>query len=80
MHALLGGGDQLYNDNVWMLDPLQQWLEDKDRARLTQEPEEDTKQQVADFYAGSYLRCLHFHPAADLFRIIPQVQLISTYL
>ena len=75
MHVLLGGGDQLYNDNVWMLDALQRWLKDKGRDRLTQEPSDETKTSITDFYVGSYLRYLHFHPAAELFRSTPQVQL-----
>jgi hypothetical protein len=74
VHALLGGGDQLYNDNVWALDILNDWLKLPQAERLTSQPSKEMVAAIEDFYLMSYLSHTHFHPAAQLLRGTPQVR------
>eukprot|EP00892_Ulva_mutabilis_P003438 jgi/Ulvmu1/1466/UM011_0196.1 len=71
LHAIMGAGDQLYNDNLWILPPLQAWLKREDKLQF--EPDKTMKEAIAEYYCGSYLRHTHYHPAAPLLRNTPQI-------
>lgn len=71
----MGAGDQLYNDNLWILPPLQEWLKREDK--LEYQPDKTMKQAISDYYCGAYLRHTHYHPAAPMLRNTPQVRLQS---
>lgn len=74
LHAIFGGGDQLYNDNVWALPELDAWLQLPKDERLGYEPTAQDAAAVEEFYRTSYVRHVHFHPAAMLLRSLPQVR------
>jgi hypothetical protein len=73
VHAILGGGDQLYNDNVWDLPDLKAWLEKPEGERLAYVPDKQMCDAVERAYLESYLSHTHFHPAAEFLRNTPQV-------
>lgn len=73
MHAILGGGDQLYNDNLWALPQLDSWLKKPRAERLKYQPTVEETTAVEDYYRTSYLSHIHHHPAAELLRSLPQV-------
>ena len=59
LHALVGGGDQLYNDEVFHLPLLKNWLEIKNRhKRLRAEFTDAMKADAELFYFEHY--CTHF--------------------
>jgi len=58
-HVMVGGGDQLYNDHVFQLETLKQWLlidDPQERAKQFLKPE--MLRQVEQFYFGHYVQ--HF--------------------
>lgn len=71
LHALIGGGDQLYNDNVWALPETKAWLSTENH--LAEQPSAELLASVERFYLESYLRCIHFHPGKRLLACTPQV-------
>lgn len=73
VHVVLGGGDQLYNDNVWNEPRMTRWLELEQHERLSIQPSEEDLQEIRAFYLASYLRHLNFHAAAEFLRGIPQL-------
>lgn len=73
LHAIMGAGDQLYNDNLWILPPLQEWLKRDDK--LEYKPDKTMQEAISGYYCGAYLRHTHYHPAAPLLRNTPQVRL-----
>lgn len=72
----MGAGDQLYNDNLWILPALQEWLKRDDK--LEYKPDKTMQEAISGYYCGAYLRHTHYHPAAPLLRNTPQVRLQST--
>lgn len=76
LHAIMGAGDQLYNDNLWILPPLQAWLKREDK--LKYEPDKTMQEAISEYYCGAYLRHTHYHPAASLLRNTPQVRELPT--
>jgi PhoD related phosphatase len=73
VHALLGGGDQLYNDNLWAEPGTDAWLKLGPDEQVAFQPDSELKAQIAHYYLHSYLRHTHFHPAAEFLRSTPQV-------
>ena len=74
VHAILGGGDQLYNDNVWALAELDEWLHKPREERLSYVPDKQMCDAVERAYMESYLSHTHHHPAAEFLRCTPQVR------
>lgn len=74
VHAILGGGDQLYNDNIWALAELDEWLHKPREERLAFQPDKKMCDAVERAYMESYLGHTHFHPAAEFLRCTPQVR------
>jgi hypothetical protein len=64
---------QLYNDNVWALDVLNDWLKLPKAERIKAQPSKAMVDAVEDFYLQSYLGHTHFHAAAAFLRGTPQV-------
>lgn len=56
-HAILGGGDQIYSDNIKLHAPnLKAWLETKDPIKkYNTQTTEETKEQIRQFYLEHYL-------------------------
>lgn len=72
VHALIGGGDQLYNDNVWALPEAEAWLATP--SHWTEPAPPALIASAEKFYLDSYLRCIHFHPAKELLANTPQAR------
>lgn len=76
LHVMVGGGDQLYNDEVFDLAPLKQWLKIPDRKTRNTAPfTPEMQRAVADFYFLHYLN--HWmHPGINYaFSSIPQLNM-----
>ncbi|GLI69877.1 hypothetical protein VaNZ11_014594 [Volvox africanus] len=79
LHLLVGGGDQLYCDDVWTLPSLAIFLKipvktEDDRTRKNVEPyDAGMRTQVDAYYFHHY--CCHFSqpPIADVYALVPQV-------
>ena len=75
IHVMIGGGDQLYCDDVWNLPALAQWLQLPELAQRLAHPfTQDMADQVEWFYFTSYVK----HWSQDKFSValgsIPQVR------
>ncbi|GLC63866.1 hypothetical protein PLESTF_000092000 [Pleodorina starrii] len=72
--ALVGGGDQLYNDDVWQVPALEAWLNlpDPDQ-RLAAPFSPAMKSQALSYYVRHY--CTHYmsEPVREAYGSIPQV-------
>ena len=64
---------QLYNDNVWVIKVLDDWLKLPKEERIKVQPSKEMVDAVEDFYLQSYLGHTHYHAAAELLRCTPQV-------
>ena len=72
-HVILGGGDQLYNDNVMALEVMEEWLAMPKEERLKYVPSKAMVDAVEDYYLQAYLSHTHYHVAADMLKQVPQV-------
>ena len=72
-HAVLGGGDQLYNDNVMATKVMDDWLKLTKEERIKYQPTKEMIDTVEDYYLQAYLGHVHYHAAADFLRSCPQV-------
>ncbi|KAK9838336.1 hypothetical protein WJX81_005496 [Elliptochloris bilobata] len=89
LHAMVGGGDQLYNDSLWTAPSLRTWLGGdglhpgtvyNDDERLKQEFSTEQRQAVSDFYFNHYRT--HFmsrRSLADALASIPQVNMYDDH-
>eukprot|EP00798_Chlamydomonas_sp_ICE-L_P030774 gene30774-35813_t len=76
MHVMVGGGDQLYNDNVWELSSLKAWTDIKKPAeRLTKPFTPEMETEVSTRYFENYMRHWDQHMFAETMSIIPQVMM-----
>eukprot|EP00210_Caulerpa_lentillifera_P005345 g5108.t1 len=76
IHACLGGGDQLYNDELFDLKIMLKWLETRNRhERLSQPFNEVMERHLVDFYFAHY--CEHFNVGSlrDMCAKLPNVML-----
>lgn len=76
IHACLGGGDQLYNDGLFLLETMEKWLEIRDRSeRLSMPFDSDMESVLTDFYFTHY--CEHFDvwSLKEMCATIPNVML-----
>ncbi|KAK9828764.1 hypothetical protein WJX72_001969 [[Myrmecia] bisecta] len=74
MHALVGGGDQLYNDSVFELPEMEAWLAVKDPKQRTRQPfTREMEAAVARYYFGHYAQHFATEAMGDAFASIPNV-------
>jgi len=74
MHVLVGGGDQLYNDHVWELPTLLEYLsipEPAERRKLKMRQAQ--ADEVAEFYMYAYLQHWTQDKFVDALATIPQL-------
>eukprot|EP00798_Chlamydomonas_sp_ICE-L_P007892 gene7892-1102_t len=74
MHVMVGGGDQLYNDDVWNLPSLVQWIQLPDKGERLMHPfTQEMIDQVFWFYLTQYLKQWSQPLFADALASIPQL-------
>ncbi|KAG2499651.1 hypothetical protein HYH03_002589 [Edaphochlamys debaryana] len=79
LHVLVGGGDQLYNDDVWTLPSLQPFLDMRAKHQAEREARKQTpftaamEEQVDAYYFHHY--CAHFSSevVGDVYANVPQI-------
>lgn len=74
IHMMIGGGDQLYCDDVWNLPALAQWLQLTELAQRLAHPfTQDMADQVEWFYFTNYVKHWSQAKFSDALGSIPQV-------
>jgi len=73
MHALVGGGDQLYNDDVLACPALQRFFEEAPETRVGMEFAEDMQEEVSDYYFHHYAVHWGYSAIGEGMRSIPSV-------
>ena len=73
-HVMIGGGDQIYNDNVRVEGPLKEWTSIRSPQKRRAFPfDEDMRARCDDFYFKNYVRWFSTEPFATANGQIPQV-------
>ena len=75
-HVMIGGGDQIYNDNIRTEGPLKEWtaIKNPTRRRHHKFPE-DLRSKCDKFYFENYLRWYSTEPFASANAAIPQINI-----
>ena len=76
LHALVGGGDQVYSDPVWKVDLFEEWgdmprLSDKINAKWTSAHEE----AATEFYLKNYLESFTMEHVSTAYASIPGIMI-----
>lgn len=75
-HIMIGGGDQIYNDNVRVTGPLQEWTAiSNPRKRREYQFTEDLRQRCDEHYYQNYIKWYGTEPFKHANCIIPQVNI-----
>ncbi|KDD76165.1 hypothetical protein H632_c331p2 [Helicosporidium sp. ATCC 50920] len=76
MHALVGGGDQVYSDKVWACPALQEWskLEGREE-KIDAEWTEEMQTQATTFYCKNYLNTFSAGDIWEAMATIPQLMM-----
>ena len=70
-----GGCVQLYNDNVWHIPALEQWLAIPEKEQMRATPLTPVQEAAAEeFYFFAYVRWLAMHPLKQHLASIPMVR------
>lgn len=71
---------QLYNDNVWHIPAMEQWLAIPEKEQMRATPLTATQEASAEeFYFFAYVRWLALHPLRQHLASIPMVHLFSIF-
>jgi hypothetical protein len=75
-HVMIGGGDQLYQDNVRVTGPLKPWTEIKNpRKRREYQFVEDLRQRCDEHYYSNYIKWYGTEPFKSANCVIPQINI-----
>jgi PhoD related phosphatase len=75
-HVMIGGGDQIYNDNVRVIGPLKEWTDIKNPIkRRDYQFNEDLRQRCDDHYYNNYIRWYGTEPFKSANCVIPQINI-----
>ncbi|KAK0929370.1 hypothetical protein LTR91_010138 [Friedmanniomyces endolithicus] len=75
-HVMIGGGDQIYNDNVRVPGPLKPWTDIGNPEKRRQYPfNEDMRAKCDAFYFNNYVRWYSAEPFASANGQIPQLNI-----
>jgi len=75
-HVMIGGGDQLYQDNVRVTGPLKEWTEIKNpRKRRDYQFVEDLRQRCDEHYYSNYIKWYGIEPFKSANCVIPQINI-----
>lgn len=75
-HVMIGGGDQIYNDNIRVSGPLREWTQINIPKKRREYPfPEKLRQECDDFYLQNYLRWYSTEPFATANGQIPQLNI-----
>lgn len=75
-HVMIGGGDQIYNDNIRTEGPLKEWtaIKNPEKRRHHKFPE-DLRARCDKFYFRNYVRWYSTEPFASANAAIPQINI-----
>ena len=75
-HVMIGGGDQIYNDNIRTEGPLKEWtsIKNPEKRRHHKFPE-DLRARCDKFYFQNYVRWYSMEPFATANATIPQINI-----
>jgi phosphodiesterase/alkaline phosphatase D-like protein len=75
-HVMIGGGDQIYNDNVRTDGPLQAWTNiGNPLTRRSHHFDENLRRECDDFYYNNYVRWFNTQPFRNANCSIPQLNI-----
>jgi hypothetical protein len=75
-HVMVGGGDQIYNDNVRTIGPLKEWTDIvSERKRRDYPFDEDLRQRSDDHYYNNYIKWYTTEPFRSANSAIPQINI-----
>ncbi|KOS20443.1 Uncharacterized protein ESCO_005528 [Escovopsis weberi] len=75
-HAMIGGGDQIYNDGIRVNGPLQTWTAIGNPKKRQEYPFPDTlRAECDDYYLNNYLRWFNTGPFSIANGQIPQINI-----
>lgn len=75
-HVMIGGGDQIYNDNIRTEGPLKEWTAIKNPAKRRRHKfPEDLRARCDEFYFKNYVRWYSAEPFASANAAIPQINI-----
>ncbi|KAI9886542.1 MAG: hypothetical protein M1823_001653 [Watsoniomyces obsoletus] len=75
-HVMIGGGDQIYNDNVRVEGPLRPWTEIHNPVKRREYPfHEDLRARCDEFYYNNYVRWYSTEPFATANAQIAQINI-----
>ncbi|KAK5055402.1 hypothetical protein LTR84_013152 [Exophiala bonariae] len=75
-HVMIGGGDQIYNDNIRVKGPLKEWTAIKNPRKRQHYPfDNDMRSRCDEFYFANYIRWYSTEPFASANASIPQINI-----
>ncbi|KAF7161918.1 hypothetical protein CNMCM5623_007333 [Aspergillus felis] len=75
-HVMIGGGDQIYNDEIYQSGPLLEWTKIEDsRERLRYQCSRELQQACDDWYLANYIRWYNTEPFASALCQIPSLNI-----
>ncbi|GIC87268.1 uncharacterized protein Aud_003652 [Aspergillus udagawae] len=75
-HVMIGGGDQIYNDEIYQSGPLLEWTKIEDpRERLRYQCSRELQQACDDWYLSNYIRWYNTEPFASALCQIPSLSI-----
>lgn len=75
-HVMIGGGDQIYNDNVRVDGPLRAWTEIRNPRRRRDYPfDAKMRNECDEFYFQNYIKWFSTEPFASANHQIPQINI-----
>jgi hypothetical protein len=75
-HVMLGGGDQIYNDNVRVTGPLKEWTDIVSRRKRREYIfDEELRQKSDDHYYNNYITWYTTEPFKSANCVIPQINI-----
>jgi hypothetical protein len=75
-HVMIGGGDQIYNDNVRVTGPLKEWTDISSRRRRREYVfDEELRRKCDEHYYNNYIRWYSTDPFKSANCVIPQINI-----
>jgi hypothetical protein len=76
-HLAIGGGDQIYMDDVWKLPCLKNWHLLSSNEKLTYEPSDQTIHEISQFYKNTYDD--RWFESYEYMHVLPQIPSINMW-